>query len=160
MTGRHIRIIVCLLLVLLAAGLECFRELTVVARKTQVNSLLKSLATEIQIFRVDQGHYPQALPQLLINDSLDDRGTKRIRELLQAAQDNSWHDIYEYRPSTNGFTLTVTGPKVPPAGWFGFRYRVEKHYGEELKSLNSLRDNQQRHDWTVPRRHCPAQSPC
>src|SRR5207302_10857942 len=51
-----------------------------------------------------------------------------VQELMAFAQHNKWHDTYDYVPSTNGFTLVVTGPS---AGWLGKGRRMEKHYNAE-----------------------------
>jgi hypothetical protein len=89
----------------------------------------------IELYRESKGYYPQSLEGLLLDDSQDEKGKQSTSNFIYGMRHNAWHNSYEYRPSTNGFTITVTGPDIAPAGWFGKQRKVEKHYeiGEALK---------------------------
>jgi len=86
---------------------------------------------------MEKGHYPHSLSELLSVDYDDESGKKATQELIGVTQRNEWHDTYDYVPSTNGFTIIVTGPESLPAGWFGKQRKIEKHY-ELGKALDNV----------------------
>jgi competence protein ComGC len=98
------------------------------AREVQVNAVCQKLAIEIKGFQMQEGRYPHSLPELQSADYQGETEKQIIRELTDMIQHNNWHDTYEYIPSTNGFTIVVTGPEPAPSGWFGKQRKIEKHY--------------------------------
>ena len=129
----------CALLLLLVFGIEFVREAENHSRMIQMNFMFRSLSSQIELWRNDEGRYPATLSELGATYHGDDIGRKSMQEVIGLASTNVWHDRYEYEPSTNGFTLTVTGPDMAPSGWFGKTRSIAKHYnvGEALKEFNS-----------------------
>jgi hypothetical protein len=128
MNRKTLIILACAAFLLGAIVLHCYRVVSERAREVQINDTCQKLAIEITVFRVQEGYYPRALPQLPSVSYLDEGGRKASRDLMSVIQHNAWGDRYEYVPGTNGFTIRVCGPKVGLAGWFGKVQKVEKHY--------------------------------
>lgn len=136
MKRKTIVIIICAVLLTVAFVSELFREVSERARDVQVNDVCQKLSIEVKIFRGEEGHYPRSLLELESGDYQDEKYKKSVHELIGITQHNAWHDTYDYIPSTNGYTIIVTGPVSGPAGWFGKQRSIEKHYdvgGEELR---------------------------
>jgi hypothetical protein len=130
-------VVVCVALFTVACVLESFREVSERVRDVQVNDVCQKLSFEATAFRVQEGHYPHSLPELESADYLGETEKRINQELIGVTQHNNWHDMYDYIPSTNGFTIIVTGPESLPAGWFGKKRKVERHYDYELgEALN------------------------
>jgi hypothetical protein len=134
MKSKIIVIIICAVLFTAVFVLELFREVFERARDVQINDVIPKLAVEIKYFQIQEGHYPHSLSELQSTDFSDEADKKIIQELIGITQHNGWHDTYDYIPSTNGFTIVVTGTEPAPAGWFGKQHRIEKHYkiGEDV----------------------------
>jgi hypothetical protein len=135
---KNIIIVVSIVLFCSILGLWFLREASFGLRIYKTDDNLRSLSMYIENFRTIEDHYPQTLSELLTNDYEDESGEKALQDLIKEIQHNPWHDNYDYQPSTNGFTIIVTGPETAPAGWFGKQRKVERHYniGEAVKELN------------------------
>jgi len=123
--------VICTAIFTTVVALEFFREVSERARDVQINAVCSKPPIEIKYFQIQNGRLPYSLSELQSTDSLGEAGKKVARELMDIIQHNSWHDTYDYIPSTNGFTIVVTGPS---AGWWGKGRRIEKHYeAEDIK---------------------------
>ena len=123
--------VLCAAIFTTLVALECYREVSERARDVQSDDVFVKLAIEIRYFRIQNDRLPHSLSELQSTDSLGEVGKNIARELMDIIQHNSWHDTYDYIPSTNGFTIVVTGPS---AGWWSKGRRIEKHYeAEDLK---------------------------
>jgi hypothetical protein len=132
-------IIGCVILVVLLLAIDAFRAAENDSRRIQKNYMFRSLSIRIEMWREDKGYYPQTLSQLVANYVGDEQSKKGVQDLVGLASSNVWHYRYDYKPSTNGFTITVTGPDEAPTGWFGKTRSMTKHYviGEAWKEFNS-----------------------
>jgi hypothetical protein len=142
MKRKHVAAIALIVVCIVAFGIELFREAGNHSRKIQNNYVFGSLSIQIEIFREEKGRYPNPLSELLSADYPDAKGKESIRELINLSQHNVWHDIYDYKPLTNGFVITMTGPETAPAGWFGKERKIEKSYkvGEAFKQWREMHE--------------------
>ncbi|PYK63401.1 MAG: hypothetical protein DME21_02970 [Verrucomicrobia bacterium] len=120
--------LICVVMFTVVFALELVRAVSERARDVQANDVCSKLAIEIKYFQIQNGRFPHSLSELQSTDSLGEADKNVVQELMAFAQHNKWHDTYDYVPSTNGFTLVVTGPS---AGWLGKGRRMEKHYNAE-----------------------------
>jgi hypothetical protein len=138
-TSKSIIIIGSVLLFLVAVGIWCLREWAEVAWRDRVEFRVKSVAISVEVFRHDQGHYPVKLSELLTNEFEDEKGKQTIGDLIKDEKEGGWPETLTYKTPANGFTLVISGPELPPAGWFGKKRRVEKNYqaGEALNGFEN-----------------------
>jgi predicted PurR-regulated permease PerM len=132
---KNLTIVGIILFLGVLLGLECLREGSHVFQNSMTDGHLRSLSMWIELYREDQSRYLDSLPDLLQNIHEDEKAKQAIRSLIDQVQHNVWRDNYDYKHSTNSFTLIVTGPDGYPMGWFGKQRSIEKHYaiGEALK---------------------------
>ena len=113
---------------LLGLGAFAYRDLALRGRGIQNEMILRSLSTGVEMYRGSYEVDPSSLFQMSSNKFGDERTTEWVRQTLVLAHSNVWNDVYSYGPLSNGFRLTITGPDVPPLGWFGRLRRVERDY--------------------------------
>jgi len=97
-------------------------------RDNKTDAYIHSLSKWIELYQRSENFYPHSLLDLPLNHELDENSKQSVKNLLNEIQHNPWHDNYDYNPSTNGFTIIVTGPAPPPEGWFGKQRRIEKYF--------------------------------
>jgi len=127
---KHKRTLVALLAVILVIylGMEFWRGSADAARRIQNNFLFRSLSAGIELYREDMGSYPKSLSDVQLNRQMDQKWHDSMQIALDLAHSNVWHDVYDYKPSTNGFTISVSGSDMAPAGWLGRQRKFEKFY--------------------------------
>ena len=120
---------------LLVLGLWCLREWFEVGWNDWAKFRISSVAIAVEAFRHDYERYPDRLSELLTNEFQDEKVKKTIARLISDSKDGSRPETLTYKASSNGFTLIITCPELPPTGWFGKQRRVERYYavGEALK---------------------------
>ena len=109
------------------------------ARKVEVNNVCQTLSIYINLFQKNNGRYPRSLSELLSADIVDDRENMLIRKLIAFTQTNDWHDVYNYVPSTNGFSIIVIGPELALLGQVGKQRVYEQKYIDgEAVDINKI----------------------
>jgi hypothetical protein len=105
-----------------------FRGWSDLARDTQLNDVCLRLSMNIETFRGEEGRYPQSLSELESANYQSDFEKEATQRLFNVIRHNEWHDVYDYYPSTNGFTIIVTGPEYGLFGSSSTQRRIEKDY--------------------------------
>ena len=131
-------IVVCFFLLIAAYGGFLFCLLEGRARKMNDDFMLKALWVELEAFRGDEGHYPESLDELL---SRSHTSETEKQELAQDLKHNVWHSTFFYKPTTNGYSIIVTGPELAPAGWFGQKRKIEKNCDEVGKLFGPIQSH-------------------
>jgi hypothetical protein len=121
--------VVCAGLVV-AQGIYSWRAWHNQARNLHNESVVRSLVIGVELYREHVGHYPSSLGELQFNTHLDKRWRESIKDTLKLAVSNAWQDTYSYQAASNGFVITVTGPEMAPAGWFGKRRTMDVKYSQ------------------------------
>jgi len=138
-------IIGCVILLFAAYGIFLLGVLEKRARKMNDDFMFKSLAVEAEVFRSNKNRYPESMAELLSTNQDDNvEATRRkqdLQNLIGQTKQNRWHSTYIYEPTTNGFLITVTGPELPPAGWFGKQRKIEKINSEVEKSFGQIQSH-------------------
>jgi hypothetical protein len=132
---RQKKITIIFVLLSVLSVVLCLRQGWQGLRMNKIDANSRSLSRWIEIYRGYNGQYPKALSDMLTNGNEDQTDRNAINDLLKELEHNPWHDRYDYQPSTNGFTIIVTGPDVAPTGWVGKEQKIEKHYsiGDAVK---------------------------
>ena len=84
-----------------------------------VQSGMSSLASAVELYRLEHGHYPTSLESLLASSPE-----------VRASLNNRYGDRYTFHAASNGFVITVT-----PTRWITKFDPIQRHYtnGEVLK---------------------------
>jgi hypothetical protein len=145
MKRKSIAIIVCAILLVAVYGIFLLNILEKRSRKMDDDFMFKSLWVEAEVFRSNENRYPESLVELLSTNKDDNNeATKRkqdLQNLIGQTKQNRWHSTYNYEPTTNGFLITVTGPELPPAGWFGKQRKIKKDSSEVKKMFGQIQSH-------------------
>lgn len=131
MINKRLTAVILVLIVILILGNSFFKfwhDAGEDSRRIQNDYILRSLATGIELYWEKTGRYPNTISNIQLDLKTDKEWLKGFEEAWSLAQSNIWQDLYCYKPSTNGFTIIVTGPDFAPAGWFGKHRSIEKKY--------------------------------
>ena len=102
-----------------------FVPVSEMARDTTVDVTCSRVVASVNIFEAEQGRRPQSLAEL---ESHQDPKDEAMVATFKGMHHNSWNDIYQFVPTTNGYAIIVAGPKPGLAGWFGGQRRTERQY--------------------------------
>jgi len=101
MTRRYVlAAILVVLLLVICGGVFCGVER--LNRSNMMNYGVSHLALWAELYGDDHRGYPSSLDELLLNGN---PGSGEIRQILN----DRFHDRYEYKPITNGFSITARG---------------------------------------------------
>ena len=95
----------CVLGCFLVVAFFVVRDTRAMARRIGIMNGIKSLQPLVERFRNDHGLYPPSLQHLEADATPEER--KVLTEILH----QHFRDRYEYRPLSNGFTITVRGER-------------------------------------------------
>lgn len=132
-SSKHLIVIACGVLLLVAVGVIVLHDVSERARRLHCDSQVKRLVASVNSFEGEHGYYPVVLSELL-------QGTWKghEKELIQKIENDPWHDVYYYTRTTNGFTIVVVGPDTSLFGLFGRTRRLERHFGGLKESMDEL----------------------
>ena len=130
MRYRNIIILACIacVAVLLSISLPgIFEAVSERTRKVIVYTVVQELASQIDVFKLNEGRYPRSINELQSYDFLSEEEKRKVRELIETTQRNDWHDVYSYTPLTNGFSIVVHSDEPVKANWFRKPRRVFRY---------------------------------
>jgi hypothetical protein len=120
--------VICAVLFTVVFWLGFLRAWSEAARDVEIDDVCQKLPIMIEGFQIEHGRYPHSLAELQSATNQNETDKEIMQRLMGFIQHNKWHDTYDYMPSTNGFTIIVTGPEPVPSGWLGKQRKVERHY--------------------------------